>query len=83
MLDGDNAKGPIFNRSVVGTDLRNHGDSPHANTHTYPELAADVVQLMGKLTISKCSFIGHSMGGRTAMAVALTEVSIGYFAPLP
>ncbi|XP_013190921.2 protein ABHD11-like [Amyelois transitella] len=64
-----------LNRSVVAVDIRNHGDSPHVNSHTYAELAEDVVKLLGKLSVSKADLIGHSMGGRTAMVLALSEPS--------
>lgn len=59
---------------VVAVDLRNHGESPHESSHTYPELAADVIQLMDKLQIQEATIMGHSMGGRTAMVLALTQV---------
>ncbi|XP_050667624.1 protein ABHD11-like [Leptidea sinapis] len=64
-----------INRSVVAVDVRNHGHSPHTATHTYPELAADISKLMEKLSIKRADIIGHSMGGRTGMALALTEQS--------
>ncbi|XP_053617731.1 uncharacterized protein LOC128679475 [Plodia interpunctella] len=62
-----------LNKSVVAVDIRNHGESPHVGSHTYPELAEDVVQLLRTLSVSKADLIGHSMGGRTGMVVALTE----------
>lgn len=61
-------------RSVIATDIRNHGESPHESSHSYIDLAADVSQLMSKLSVSKADVIGHSMGGRTGMVLALTEV---------
>ncbi|XP_075983984.1 sn-1-specific diacylglycerol lipase ABHD11-like [Anticarsia gemmatalis] len=63
------------NASVVAADIRNHGDSPHNSTHTYPELASDVSQLITKLSMNKAHIIGHSMGGRTGMVLALSEPS--------
>ncbi|KAH9629128.1 hypothetical protein HF086_008577 [Spodoptera exigua] len=61
------------NKPVVAVDARNHGDSPHSDAHSYLDLAADVSQLMTKLQIKRASIIGHSMGGRTGMALALAE----------
>jgi esterase len=56
---------------VISLDLRNHGSSPHAAGMSYPALAADVLvtlQFMGALP---AAVLGHSMGGKTAMAMAL------------
>lgn len=61
-------------KTVIAADARNHGESPHESSHTYHDLASDVSFLMSKLTIKKAHVIGHSMGGRTAMVLALSEV---------
>ncbi|XP_026731377.1 protein ABHD11-like [Trichoplusia ni] len=60
-------------RCVVAVDLRNHGDSPHLNTHKYEEQAADILHLFDKLGVTQASLIGHSIGGKAAMCVALTQ----------
>lgn len=62
-------------RTIITIDARNHGDSPHSPTHTYPDLAEDIVQLLKKLRIKKAALMGHSMGGRTMMYCALKNVS--------
>ncbi|WP_117086180.1 alpha/beta fold hydrolase, partial [Klebsiella pneumoniae] len=51
-------------------DVRNHGDSPRAQTMTYREMAQDVLDLIRSLNIEKVIVIGHSMGGKIAMALA-------------
>ena len=56
---------------VISVDMRNHGRSPHAASMKYDELAADVIELMDALEIKKAYLFGHSMGGKTAMQVAL------------
>ncbi|KAM3963986.1 sn-1-specific diacylglycerol lipase ABHD11-like [Aphomia sociella] len=61
----------MMKRSVIAVDLRNHGDSPHVNSHKYEEMASDVLQLIKKLSISKACLLGHSMGGRTSMYLSL------------
>ena len=40
----------------------------------YQLLADDVILLLKDLNIKKATLVGHSMGGRTMMAVALSEV---------
>ena len=52
-------------------DQRNHGRSPHAHGMTYPALAADVLAYLDARRIDRAGFIGHSMGGKTAMSLAL------------
>ncbi|KAJ3072095.1 alpha/beta-hydrolase [Rhizoclosmatium globosum] len=61
--------------SVVAVDLRNHGDSPHAVLHDYPSMADDVFSLCDKIGIDKFHVMGHSMGGKTAMHMALSNPS--------
>lgn len=58
-------------RKIISVDARNHGDSEHSRIHTYLHMADDVFALLKKLDLTKVSVMGHSMGGRTAMALAL------------
>ena len=57
--------------SVFCVDLRNHGASPWADTMDYGEMADDVLQLIERLELDRPAVMGHSMGGKTAMALAL------------
>lgn len=57
----------------VLVDVRNHGDSSHSDVMTYPAMAADIKALMQHLGLPHAIFIGHSMGGKIAMQVALQE----------
>lgn len=59
-------------RWVLVPDLRNHGHSPHADDCSYPALAADVLALMDRLEINSACLVGHSMGGKVAMWLALS-----------
>ena len=52
-------------------DQRNHGRSPHAHGMAYPELAGDVLAYLDARGIERAGLIGHSMGGKTAMTLAL------------
>jgi esterase len=56
---------------VIALDMRNHGDSPHAPDMRYPTLAADVRDTLQSLGIERAAVVGHSMGGKAAMALAL------------
>ena len=57
--------------TVYSVDLRNHGASPWADSMGYVEMADDVLQLIAKLRLDRPTVLGHSMGGKTAMALAL------------
>ncbi len=58
-------------RTVHLLDARNHGASPHAPDMDYRLLAADVAAWMDREGIDRADVIGHSMGGKTAMRLAL------------
>lgn len=57
--------------SVYAVDQRNHGRSPHAPTHTYPELADDLHEFIQQQGLEKPILVGHSMGGKTVMQYAM------------
>lgn len=61
--------------SVHCVDLRNHGASPWADSMGYIEMADDVLQLIRTLRLDRPAVVGHSMGGKTAMALALRQPS--------
>ncbi|PYI29541.1 alpha/beta-hydrolase [Aspergillus indologenus CBS 114.80] len=56
---------------IFTVDLRNHGHSFHAEEHNYSVMAEDVVRFMQQLKLEKAALIGHSMGAKAAMTVAL------------
>lgn len=72
-----NAIGKRLGRTqpVYLVDLRNHGDSPWDEVHTYEALAADLATfIQTQITSSGQTpvILGHSMGGKAAMMLALS-----------
>ena len=61
-------------RDVIAVDLRNHGSSPRCPTHSYADLAADLAEVMAA-EAGPVDLLGHSMGGKAAMVLALTRPS--------
>lgn len=61
------------NYRLILPDLRNHGRSPHHTTMTFPAMAADLSALLDRLEIENASLVGHSMGGKAGMWLALTQ----------
>lgn len=57
---------------VTCVDVRNHGSSFHQQNMDYQVLAQDVVNLLDALSIDSCHILGHSMGGKIAMKIALS-----------
>ena len=58
---------------VLSPDLRNHGRSPHHPDMSYPAMAADLAALLDAEGLDQATLVGHSMGGKAAMALALTH----------
>lgn len=57
-------------REVIAVDQRNHGHSPRNPDHSYPAMAADLAQVIATLQ-APVDVLGHSMGGKAAMMLAL------------
>ena len=62
-----------LSRPVYTIDLRNHGESPHHPIHTYTAMAEDVESFVRKQSIPNPLLIGHSMGAKVAMTLALRQ----------
>ncbi len=58
---------------VIAADARNHGRSPHTAAMDYRLMAADTAALAQRLALGPVTLLGHSMGGKTAMTLALLE----------
>ena len=61
---------------TIALDLRNHGSSPHEPTMSYGEMAADVRETLIAHHAWPAALIGHSMGGKVAMRLALEAPEI-------
>ncbi len=65
------AKRLAATRPVIAVDMRNHGASPWYETHSYGGMAADLAAAMdGPMDV-----LGHSMGGKAAMVLAMENPS--------
>ena len=56
---------------VFALDLRNHGNSPHADEMTYEQMAKDVKEFITEQKFTRVNLIGHSLGGKVAMYLAV------------
>lgn len=56
--------------SILRVDLRNHGQSFHCEEMNYALMAQDLCNLLDELQLEQVIAVGHSMGGKTAMALA-------------
>lgn len=59
-------------RQVISVDMRNHGDSPQSEDHSYAALAADLAEVIAAHG-GQADVVGHSMGGKAAMMLALNH----------
>lgn len=57
--------------TVYAVDLRNHGQSPHAEEWNYSVMAEDLVELFGTEKLHEVILLGHSMGGKVGMRLVL------------
>lgn len=58
-------------RRVLAMDMRNHGRSFNDDEMTYPAMARDVLDTLDHQGIDRADILGHSMGGKAAMILAL------------
>lgn len=74
---------------VLLFDLRNHGLSPWADGMSYEAMAADVQAALAARGLMRAALLGHSLGGKVAMALALaapeavTRLLVVDIAPVP
>ena len=70
---GNLARALESNYRVISVDLRNHGGSSHSEEMSLESMALDIVELMDCLSITSAFFIGHSLGGKVVMQLAMVE----------
>ncbi|MBC6406081.1 MAG: alpha/beta fold hydrolase [Rhodospirillales bacterium] len=58
---------------VMAVDLPNHGESGWTRTTDYRAMAEAVAALLADEDLERVCLLGHSMGGKTAMTLALTQ----------
>lgn len=58
---------------VLSIDLPDHGKSPHSDEFSYNKYAQDVAQVLESNDVLSCTIVGHSMGGKVAMHIALNR----------
>lgn len=61
---------------VISVDLRNHGQSFHSSDMNYSVMAEDVKQLITSLDLPPVRVIGHSMGGKATLRLAIDHGSL-------
>ncbi|TDK52639.1 alpha/beta fold hydrolase [Antarcticimicrobium luteum] len=75
-------------RQVVAVDMRNHGQSPWTDRHRYEDMAEDLAEVIAAIG-GTADVLGHSMGGKASMTLALTHgdmlrrLIVGDVAPVP
>ncbi|MGL5046347.1 MAG: alpha/beta fold hydrolase [Shewanella sp.] len=72
-LDNLKGLGQVLEKQyqVIRVDVPNHGLSEHWDHMDYPRLASAMISLLDELAIDRAHIVGHSMGGKIAMATAL------------
>ncbi|WP_299351486.1 alpha/beta fold hydrolase [uncultured Shimia sp.] len=75
-------------RRVVSVDQRNHGQSPWHDSHDYIDMARDLAEVI-ETQGAPMDVLGHSMGGKAAMVLALqrpdlvNRLIVADIAPIP
>jgi len=65
------AKWLSHSRPIITIDLRNHGHSPHFIGMSYKQMALDIIKVLEQEELTCIDLLGHSMGGKVAMWLAL------------
>ncbi|MCQ0969830.1 alpha/beta fold hydrolase [Paracoccus sp. TK19116] len=60
---------------ALSVDMRNHGESFHNDDHSYAAMAGDLARVI-EANGGRADVVGHSMGGKAAMVLALTQPTL-------
>ncbi|MBC3764340.1 alpha/beta fold hydrolase [Neptunicella marina] len=58
---------------IISIDLPDHGQSFRTENFSYDTYASAVMQTLDHIGIQRTTILGHSMGGKVAMNIALTQ----------
>ena len=58
---------------ILSVDLPDHGKSPYSQHFSFEEYSKQCVELLASLEINQINIIGHSLGGKVAMQIALSH----------
>ena len=64
------------NFQVFTVDLRNHGLSPHSDDFNFQVMSDDVLELITDNQLRNVILIGHSLGGKVAMELAIKHPEV-------
>ena len=68
---------PLTYCQIYTVDMRNHGNSGRHDNMSYESMSRDVDSLLvDELNIDSALVLGHSMGGKVAMMLAINRVSM-------
>ncbi len=62
--------------NILSVDLPDHGKSPRSNVFSFENYAHSVVRLLEHLKVPQTHLLGHSLGGKVAMKVALSRPNV-------
>ena len=65
------ARDLVSDHDILQVDMRNHGLSGRSEEMTYAAMAQDLLDTLDAINLQKVTLIGHSMGGKVAMQLAL------------
>lgn len=60
---------------IFAVDLRNHGESPWTPTMTLDDLCEDLLRFLDDHHIDQATVLGHSLGGKASMLLALRHAA--------
>lgn len=62
--------------NIIQIDLPDHGASPHSDSISIPNYVKAVRETLQALAIRNAHFVGHSLGGKIAMGLALDDPTL-------